>query len=290
MKHLLKKAAVGATMALTIAAMGVTAFAGQIGTVTAGSLNVRDGASTSAAVITQIYNGGQVKVIDSTDGWYKVSFGYTEGWVSADYLSVTDDSGNQIGTISGNNVNVRTGPSTGNDVVLTVVSGEKVSILGNDNGWYKVEFSTGVIGWVKGDYVSTGSGDVASRGGSLGSQIVSFAQKYIGTPYAYGGSSASGVDCSGFVKLVFNNYGIYVNRVAADQATQGTYVSTSNLAAGDLVFFATDGPGYISHVGIYIGNGQFIHASSGSAKSVTISSIWDSYYSGRYVTARRLTR
>lgn len=290
MKHLLKMAAVGATIALTIAAMGVTAFAGQIGTVTAGTLNVRESASASSAVITQIYKYGQVSVIDSTDGWYKVSFGDTSGWVSADYLSVTDDSGNQVGTISGNSVNVRTGPSTGYDVVMTVVSGEKVSILGNDSGWYKVQFSTGVTGWVKSDYVSTGSGDVASRGGSLGSQIASFAQQYIGTPYVYGGSSSSGVDCSGFVKLVYNNFGIYVNRVAAEQATQGTYVGTSNLTPGDLVFFATEGPGYISHVGIYIGNGQFVHASSGSAKSVTISSIWDSYYSARYVTARRLTR
>jgi len=287
MKSLFKKALAGVTVAIALTAFGLTAFAadGQIGTVTADTLNVRESASTTAPVVTQISKYGQVVVIDSTDGWYKVSFGDTVGWVSADYLSVSG--GTPTGTITGNSVNVRTGPGKGYDVVMEVVSGEKVNILGNDSGWYKVEFSTGVVGWVNGDYLSTGG--KTSRGSSLGSQIVSFAKKYMGTPYVYGGSSASGVDCSGFVKLVYNNFGIYVDRVAAGQAAQGSYISTSSLNEGDLVFFATDGAGSINHVGIYIGNGQFIHASSGAGK-VTISSLGDSYYSACFVTSRTLIR
>jgi len=288
MNNLFKKALAGVTVAFALTAFGVTALAnGQVGTVTADTLNVRDGASTSSSVITKIYRDGQVSVIESSDGWYKVSFGDTVGWVSAEYLSVAG--GTPSGTIAGNDVNVRTGPSTGNDIIMAVVSGEKVNILGSDSGWYRLEFSSGVIGWVKEDYVSTGNGTVASRGSSLGSQIVSFAKKYMGTPYVYGGSSSGGVDCSGFVKLVYNNFGIYVDRVAAGQATQGTYVSTAGLNEGDLVFFATSGGSYINHVGIYVGNGQFVHASSGAGR-VTVSSIWDSYYSQRLITTRTLTR
>lgn len=289
MSSLIKKALAGVTVALVLSALSVTALAdgGQIGTVTADTLNVRQDPNTSAPVITQISKYGQVVVVDSTDGWYKISFGDTVGWVSSDYLSVEGSA--PKATITGNNVNVRTGPGKGYDIVMTVVSGEKVNVLESNSGWSKVEFSTGVVGWVYDDYLSTGKSSVASRGSSLGSQIVSFAKKYMGTPYVYGGSSASGVDCSGFVKLVYNNFGIYVDRVAAGQASQGSYVSTSGLNEGDLVFFATGGAGYINHVGIYIGNGQFIHASSGTG-SVTISSIWDSYYSSCFVTARTLIR
>lgn len=287
MNSFLKKTFAGLTAAVAMTVFSVTALAGQVGTVTASLLNVRESANTSATVITQLSKDTQVNVLDSTDGWYKISTGESEGWVSADYISVAD--GTPKGTITGNNVNVRTGPSTGNDIVIVVSAGENVNILTNDNGWYKVEFSSGVVGWVKGDYISTGSGSLSSRSSSIGTQIANFAMKYVGTPYAYGGSSASGVDCSGFVKLVYNNFGITVNRVASGQATQGTYVSTSNLSAGDLVFFATEGASYINHVGIYIGNGQFVHASSGAGK-VTVSSIWDSYYSPRFVTARTLTR
>lgn len=301
MNNLLRKAFAGVTTALTLTAFGATAYAnGQIGTVTASTLNVRNDANTSAAIITQIHKDGQVSILDSSNGWYKVSFGNTAGWVSAKYLSVATEAGSSpVGTISGGVINVRTGPSTSNNIIIKVVSGEKVNILSNNNGWSKVKFSSGLIGWVKNDYVSTGSTnstsgssslpDVASRGSSLGTQIVSFAQKYMGIPYVYGGSSPSGADCSGFVKMVYNNFGITLNRVAVDQAKEGTYVSTSNLTPGDLLFFATSGAGKINHVGIYIGNGQFIHASSGAGK-VTISSIKSGFYLSHFVTARSLVR
>ena len=102
--------------------------------------------------------------------------------------------------------------------------------------------------------------------------------------------SLGGFDCSGFVKYVYNNLGLSVERVAADQAKQGKYVSQANLRVGDLVFFDTDGGrNYINHVGIYLGNGQFIHASSGSGR-VMISSLWENFYANSYMTARTFTR
>ena len=106
-----------------------------------------------------------------------------------------------------------------------------------------------------------------------GSSIVSIAQQYLGVPYVYGGSSASGFDCSGFTMYVFAQVGIKLPHGATSQLSYGTEVSRSDLQPGDLGFFQDYGY-TASHVGIYIGGDQFIHASS-------------SYYNNHYLTARR---
>ena len=111
------------------------------------------------------------------------------------------------------------------------------------------------------------------------------AYKYIGTPYVYGGTSTSGFDCSGYTQRVFADLGYTLARTSSAQYGQGSAVSKSNLVAGDLVFFNTSGSG-VSHVGIFIGNGQFIHSSS--SKGVVVSQLSESYWANRYVGAKRV--
>lgn len=129
-----------------------------------------------------------------------------------------------------------------------------------------------------------------SRSGSsaTGSRVIAKAAQYLGTPYRYGGASPGGFDCSGFTSYVFQQFGISLNRSAAGQYGQGSAVSKASLIAGDLVFFNTYGG--VSHVGIYTGNGEFIHSSSPQSGGVIYSALSESYYASRYVGARRVIR
>ncbi|ANF97140.1 C40 family peptidase [Paenibacillus bovis] len=119
------------------------------------------------------------------------------------------------------------------------------------------------------------------------SEIKTEASKVIGTPYVLGGTSTRGFDCSGFTRYVYKKLNKTLPRTARQQARIGKPVAKGNLSVGDLVFFNTMGRG-ISHVAIYIGHNKIIHAASSSG--VTISSLSQSYYAKRYVTARRVVK
>ena len=120
---------------------------------------------------------------------------------------------------------------------------------------------------------------------SKATAIINTAKKYIGVPYVYGGTTPSGFDCSGFVQYAFNKNGISLPRVSRDQYKVGTSVSYKNLRPGDLIFFSLAQNGVVDHVGIYIGNQQFINASS--SKGVTIYTIGP-YWSSHYLGAKRV--
>lgn len=135
--------------------------------------------------------------------------------------------------------------------------------------------------------VSGGAGVSLSRGGSGRTDIISYASRFMGKPYVWGASGPSAFDCSGFTAYVYSAFGVGLPHYTGSQFGMGQSVSRNSLAAGDLVFFNTDGP--ISHVGIYIGGGQFIHASSGSHR-ITVSNLSESYYSSRYAGARRVLK
>lgn len=120
---------------------------------------------------------------------------------------------------------------------------------------------------------------------SLSAAVISTAKRYLGVPYVWGGTTPGGFDCSGFTQYVFAQHGISLPRISRDQFNTGTPVSFSNLQPGDLIFFSLDQDKVIDHVGIYIGSGQFINASS--SKGVTVYPL-GSYWSSHLIGAKRV--
>lgn len=200
---------------------------------------------------------------------------------------------------------VRGAPSTSAKRLTTVGKFTIGKIVERRGDWYKLKFSWGGAGWIRGDLLqetnkevprataqpaarpatTTRSAATRQPSGSINS-LLSTARSQLGVRYVWGGTSRRGFDCSGFVSYVFRQHGISLPRTSAVQATVGTPVSRGNLQPGDLVFFRTRGS-RISHVGIWLGNNQFIHASSGGGR-IRIDRL-AGYYSARYVTARRVT-
>lgn len=136
--------------------------------------------------------------------------------------------------------------------------------------------------------LSRGGSGISSAGPTApegSNNVVTYAYKFLGKPYVWGATGPNSFDCSGFTTYVYKNFGVALSRTSSAQYGNGQTVSKANLAQGDLVFFNTYGS--ISHVGIYIGDGRFIHAGS-SKTGVVISSINDGYYASRYVGARRV--
>lgn len=276
--------------ALCVCALIVGAKADCIGGAeTTTAVNLRTGAGTGNAIIATVGVGTALIVeADTGSGWYKVNYDGESGYMSADYLSFSETMDlTAQGWVDGSDVRMRAAAGTDSEIVRVTTYGESVEILGVDGEWYKVS-AGGKTGYIRGDYVSFTEPDPsqAPAAGSIGEQIVAFAEQFLGTPYVWAGSSPSGFDCSGFVSYVFKNFGYTVNRTAASMYSNGVAVDKSELQIGDAVFFASSSES-IGHVGIYIGDGEFIHSSSGCGY-VTISGLDESYYSRMYVGARRI--
>ena len=276
--------------ALCVCALIVGAKADCIGGAeTTTAVNLRTGAGTGNAIIATVGEGTALIVeADTGSGWYKVNYDGESGYMSADYRSFSETMDlTAQGWVDGSDVRMRAEAGTDSEIVRVTTYGESVEILGVDGEWYKVS-AGGMTGYIRGDYVSFTEPDPsqAPAAGSIGEQIVAFAEQFLGTPYVWAGSSPSGFDCSGFVSYVFKNFGYTVNRTAASMYTTGVAVDKSELQIGDAVFFASSSES-IGHEGIYIGDGEFIHSSSGCGY-VTISGLDESYYSRMYVGARRI--
>ena len=243
-----------------------------------------------ASVYYILSQGSQMTITGVSDGWCKMDDGSQEGYVNADYVSVNGiPLVDPKGIITGDCVNIRSIPSTDGDIVSKVYGGALVDLLSLENGWYAVSYG-GAVGYIRNDCLSVYTGSSAS---GVGAAIAETALQYLGTPYAYGGASSRGFDCSGFTMYVLSQHGYSAPHSATSQwNSTGTYVERSDLQPGDLVLFCdpsrSNGKA-CSHVGIYIGDNEFVHASSGSSgKYVRISSLSEDYYNGYYVGAKRV--
>ncbi len=271
-----------------------------VGTVTADALRMRSEASTESSILATAAKDDQVVVLEeAAEGWFKVDYQTVEGYMSAEYLDVKTQSSDPIGyglvRTDGATLNVRSGPSTDFDQLFVLYNNTVVNITGIDNGWYAIEYK-GNIGYVSSDYMVTckdsagsrGDGQGLKPGGSLGQQVVEYAAQFLGKPYVWGGNGPNSFDCSGFTKYVYSHFGYTLNRTASAQLSNGRAVSFDELQPGDLIFFDNGRVSTpVSHVGIYVGGGQFIHASTNSY-CVQYDSLFSSYYSRVFVYARRI--
>lgn len=188
-------------------------------------------------------------------------------------------------------LNMREQASVSSSVVGQAPYGAKVKILWLEPEWARVTYN-GTEGYVSRQYLVVPAEFVSklpSRGAevsSKGQAVVELAKQYLGVPYVYGSASPSGFDCSGFVYYIYKQMGVTLNRVAADQMTNGTWVAFSEIQPGDIIGFKNSS-GYVNHVGIYAGNGMMIHSPQ-TGETVRYESVTSGNYSLRVAAVRRI--
>ena len=274
---------------LTAMLLAATALAADIATgagcTTGSSLRLRVEPSTSASVVTTLDKSVAVAILDdSVDGWYKIAYNGSTGYVSADYLNVDQDNVfTTYGRVNSDGVNVRSDASTDSSVLATIEEDAIVTVNGLVDGWYDVTCEYGTEGYIRSDFLDL------TESSSSNSDIAATAKQYLGTGYVYGGASPRGFDCSGFTMYVYSQHGYSLPHSATSQWQSGLgarVYSISELQPGDLVFFndpSRNAGKACSHAGIYTGDGQFIHSSSSRSGGVIVSSLTSGYYNTYFV-------
>lgn len=267
-------------------------------TVTATHLNVRSGPGTSHSVVAYADEGDIVVIYDNSDAWYKINYNGTLGYVNSEYLTdmLTAENFNATGTLVGTGIRMRSKPDTSSEVLGTYTTTDSIDIIGINNKWFKVKYD-GKTGYIRSDfmelvnmtsYTSANTITASNTGSALGQEIANFALQYVGYKYVYGAESPNtGFDCSGLVYYTYSQFGYSVSRTASQQyKNNGVIIDKADLQPGDLVFFSTNGSS-VTHVGIYIGDNQFVHAST-SNTGVIISSLGSAYYTRVWFAAKRV--
>lgn len=198
----------------------------------------------------------------------------------------------QSAIIKGDSVNFRSEPGFEGRVISVLRKGLTVLIMAESESWYRAQLPDGQTGWINHRYIELNpltqlsSGEQSGR--FLKDEVLVYAKNLLGINYVYGGDSPRGFDCSGFTMYVFAKFGIKLPHQSNKQMGFGAEIPARNeLIPGDLVFFKTMGSRIVNHVGIYLGDSRFIHASSGFG-AVRISPLDSGYYDRCYVGGRRL--
>lgn len=273
-------------------------------TVTADSLRLRSEANTSSDTVTMAPKGSEVVVEeDAGNGWYRVSYGDQAGYMSGEWLRITledgtviegeptplsDEPQQQRGLVTTSVLNIRSGPGTDYDKVGTLKAGTVVDIVADDgSGWYQID-----SGYVSAEYVTLVGADYEGSS-ELGAAAVAMAQQLLGCRYVSGASGPSSFDCSGLTYYIYKQLGHPIARGSSSQYyNSGYFVSVDAMQPGDLIFFfdrrfdSSGGTLPTTHVGMYAGDGQFIHASTTSYR-VQYDSIYG-YYAPYIVGAKRI--
>jgi len=307
--------------ALILSLSAATVFAGDWGygvVIANGGLNLRESASTQATVLTVIPDSTVVSVNMMTpDGrWYDVTYNGFNGYVSSDYFSLRSEDilsrGNYVDRdrLDMNAVPADVQPAGTSDVVVEQTTPDipdqstvnlpppPAAPVANPVAVRAPQMPTDIV--LPDNFVLKDSEDnyedsynevsypVDAPEGTA-QQLCDFAAQYLGTPYLAGGDTPDGFDCSGFVQYIFSQFGYSLPRTATDQCDYASFVvDKSELIPGDLLFFKLPGSSKpIGHVGIYVGDNMFIHATN-PGDVVKYSDINLTYYVDNYVTAKRI--
>ena len=270
------------------------------GVVTVSVANMRSEPSHRAELVNQLIMGTEVQLLEKKGGWYLVkSPDPYIGWLNGSSIARFDENGlkswkNAPKVIFTDYFGlVRSKASLNSEPVCDLVLGAVLKKVKTAGFWVEVELPNGKKGFVKSDKLKDYNTWLKTRKPTV-DNIIKTAKKFIGFPYLWGGTSVRGFDCSGFTKTVFKMNGVKLPRDASQQALVGVEVDPGknfeNLKPGDLLFFGK--PGKIVHVGIYIGNGEFIHCSG----EVKINSLnpeapnYSDYRRKTFVKAKRMLK
>lgn len=245
--------------------------------ISSGNLNIRQEASTDSEVIGILTNHNACELLEDAGEWYKVTSGKVTGYVNKQYLVTGDEAETiaeqeikTVATVNTETLNVRAEKSTDAAVLSQVGNSEAFTVNSVADGWVEISVDDSV-GYISQDYVTLAQalptaktieqvkyGDGVS---DVRASVVSYALQFVGNRYVWGGTSLEkGVDCSGFTMRILGKYGISLPHSSKAQPSYGTKISASEAKPGDLFFYGSGRS--ISHVAIYIGNGQIVHASN----------------------------
>ena len=245
--------------------------------ISSGNLNIRQEASTDSEVVGILTNHNACELLEDAGDWYKVTSGKVTGYVSKQYLVTGDEAEaiaeqeiKTVATVNTETLNVRAEKSTEAEVLSQVGNSEAFTVNSVADGWVEISVDDSV-GYISQDYVTLAQalptaktieqvkyGDGVS---DVRASVVSYALQFVGNRYVWGGTSLEkGVDCSGFTMRILGKYGISLPHSSKAQPSYGTKISASEAKPGDLFFYGSGRS--ISHVAIYIGNGQIVHASN----------------------------
>lgn len=246
--------------------------------------------SQQAEVVTQAIYGEPAEILTKSGDWLEVAFpdqSHYSGWIPAATLSSTQVNPTDLPRrriVTAPTATVHAAPQESAKVLKQLQLGSLVDDLGAQGVWTEVRLARGGSGYVWSDHMAAHNPENSPSVPAYA--IADTAKQLLGQPYLWGGMTTDGVDCSGFIHTVFKTHGIRLHRDADQQFfNDGFPVERNTLQVGDLVFFETYAPGP-SHVGIFLGNDQFIQA--GSSSGVVISSLSEPYFSSRFLGARRI--